>query len=597
MGAMSWVFGSRTGGGLALLMTVAMGIAGPGLAQSQSGPHKKPPPSASPEATAVLLESLVVAPDNAAQRKIKDAFDTIPRRDDEMAVAWLTTHADDLQTPFLLNLAGRLWHLDRKDEAQEWHALFLIRGRYNARRCADPKAEKVFAAMAGMGSLVFYPDFDKRRPAFGEAGLRVLNRPDTFTRGIGPAWICGEPPAEGKRVWIRKGAVPRGALKPESEWSAIRAEIVREMTVFFRDQGKPYDDPVPMAAKNYRVVEFATGQFLKIAWLDADRLVLGETVGEIGKPVNVLHLLHRDGQRREIARFSGIWCVGGGVVSYILRPGVPPGHPRPTTLFAGSPGNLTETAVDLEILSRYPVRQSPFDCRWVKSEPLSTAGKRSKWLPLRPGDGFLSFAGDDGKPLKYIRYHATEDATPVELPIGVRDVPPKAVRYFGFKDAYFLAPTAVPPKRGKPAPACIPVWWFDAKKAQAEEAAFLRRVNWAGRLLPFRWLRRMLIRLVSRYAKVRRGVMGNFQITSVNEEMIIVNRISTSSMMSLGHVRERPAVVDGKVVPRKSAYLCLPIDHRVLDGITPMKFAYEVIRLLQNPHLLAEDLPDGPKAL
>jgi pyruvate dehydrogenase E2 component (dihydrolipoamide acetyltransferase) len=130
-----------------------------------------------------------------------------------------------------------------------------------------------------------------------------------------------------------------------------------------------------------------------------------------------------------------------------------------------------------------------------------------------------------------------------------------------------------------------------AKKAQAEEAAFLRRVNWAGRLLPFRWLRRMLIRLVSRYARVRRGVMGNFQITSVNEEMIIVNRISTSSMMSLGHVRERPAVIEGKVVPRKSAYLCLPIDHRVLDGITPMKFAHEVIRLMENPYLLAKDDP------
>ena len=128
-----------------------------------------------------------------------------------------------------------------------------------------------------------------------------------------------------------------------------------------------------------------------------------------------------------------------------------------------------------------------------------------------------------------------------------------------------------------------------AKRAQTEEAAFLRRINWVGRLLPFRWLRRMLIGLAYRYARVRRGVMGNFQITSINEEMLIVNRISTSSMMSLGYVRERPAVIEGKVVPRKSAYLCLPIDHRVLDGMTPMKFAYEVIRLMENPHLLAED--------
>jgi pyruvate dehydrogenase E2 component (dihydrolipoamide acetyltransferase) len=128
-----------------------------------------------------------------------------------------------------------------------------------------------------------------------------------------------------------------------------------------------------------------------------------------------------------------------------------------------------------------------------------------------------------------------------------------------------------------------------AEKARAEEEAFLRKINWAGRVVPFRWLRKILIRLAYRYARVRRGLMGNFQITSVNEEMIIVNRISTSSMISLGQVRERPAVIQGKVVPRKSAYLCLPIDHRVLDGITPMKFAHEVIRLMEDPHLLAED--------
>ncbi len=127
-----------------------------------------------------------------------------------------------------------------------------------------------------------------------------------------------------------------------------------------------------------------------------------------------------------------------------------------------------------------------------------------------------------------------------------------------------------------------------AAKAQAEEAALLRKMNWLGRFLPFGWLRRMAVRMVNRYARVRRGVVGNLQITSLNEEMILYNRLNTSTMMSMGQVRERPAVIDGKVVPRKSAYMCLAVDHRVLDGATPMNFAHEVIRLLENPHLLAE---------
>lgn len=128
-----------------------------------------------------------------------------------------------------------------------------------------------------------------------------------------------------------------------------------------------------------------------------------------------------------------------------------------------------------------------------------------------------------------------------------------------------------------------------AEKARAEEAAFLRKIDRIGRLLPFGWLRRMLIGFVSRYASLRRRVAGNFQVTSMNQEMIIYYRLNTSTMMSLGRVRERPAVIEGKVVSRKSAYICLAVDHRVLDGIAPMKFAHEVIRLMENPGLLAED--------
>ena len=132
-----------------------------------------------------------------------------------------------------------------------------------------------------------------------------------------------------------------------------------------------------------------------------------------------------------------------------------------------------------------------------------------------------------------------------------------------------------------------------ARKARLEEAATLRKINWIGRLLPFRRVRRMLIPLAYRSAKVRRRMVGNFQVTSLNAEMILYHRLSTSTLMSLGQVRERPAVIQGKVVSRKSAYICLAVDHRVLDGVTPMKFAHEVIRLLENPRLLAEAEGDG----
>ena len=128
-----------------------------------------------------------------------------------------------------------------------------------------------------------------------------------------------------------------------------------------------------------------------------------------------------------------------------------------------------------------------------------------------------------------------------------------------------------------------------AKKARLEEEATLRKINWIGRLLPFRWVRKMLIPIAYRFARVRGRMVGSFQVTCIDEEIAIYNRLSTSTIMTLGQVRERPSVIEGNVVPRKSAYISLGFDHRVLDGITPMKFAHEVIRLMENPHLLAED--------
>lgn len=127
-----------------------------------------------------------------------------------------------------------------------------------------------------------------------------------------------------------------------------------------------------------------------------------------------------------------------------------------------------------------------------------------------------------------------------------------------------------------------------AEKARADEQEFLRQINWIGRFLPFRWLRRALIRFAFRFAKVRRTVASTFQISCLPEEIVVPFRLTTTSLMGIGMVRERPAVVDGKVVPRKSVYIAVPVDHRVVDGKVPMLFVMEVIRLMENPRLLIE---------
>ncbi len=125
-----------------------------------------------------------------------------------------------------------------------------------------------------------------------------------------------------------------------------------------------------------------------------------------------------------------------------------------------------------------------------------------------------------------------------------------------------------------------------ADRVRAEEEQFLKRLTWLGRLLPFGWLRRMLIRAFFRAARLRRKTVGTFQISCLPEEILVPFRLTTTALMGIGAVRERPAVVDGAVVPRRSVYVAIPVDHRVVDGKVPMDFAYEVIRLMESPALL-----------
>src|SRR3546814_6178555 len=61
-------------------------------------------------------------------------------------------------------------------------------------------------------------------------------------------------------------------------------------------------------------------------------------------------------------------------------------------------------------LTNMPLRQSPYDCRWVRSERLSGPGGGATWIPLLPGDGFLSFGQADGKPSDRLLYYRSETA-------------------------------------------------------------------------------------------------------------------------------------------------------------------------------------------
>ncbi len=51
-------------------------------------------------------------------------------------------------------------------------------------------------------------------------------------------------------------------------------------------------------------------------------------------------------------------------------------------------------------------------------------------------------------------------------------------------------------------------------------------------------------------------------------------------------IKDRPAVVDGQVVPRKLMNLSVTFDHRVIDGAQGARFMRDLVALLEHPELL-----------
>jgi pyruvate dehydrogenase E2 component (dihydrolipoamide acetyltransferase) len=57
-------------------------------------------------------------------------------------------------------------------------------------------------------------------------------------------------------------------------------------------------------------------------------------------------------------------------------------------------------------------------------------------------------------------------------------------------------------------------------------------------------------------------------------------------IVGLHRIRPTPVVRDGQVVVREVMHLSVTSDHRVVDGHEAAAFAYEVIRMLEDPSLL-----------
>jgi hypothetical protein len=125
-----------------------------------------------------------------------------------------------------------------------------------------------------------------------------------------------------------------------------------------------------------------------------------------------------------------------------------------------------------------------------------------------------------------------------------------------------------------------------ASEKEARDIATLKRWGW---VIPFGFVRRLLIRWMNRSLWFRRRLVGTFQVSYLpTVEVNVPLMFYTGSVLGVGGVRDRAVVVAGRVVPRPTSWLTLCADHAALDGIKAGDLLGAVKAVLESDELVRE---------
>ena len=117
------------------------------------------------------------------------------------------------------------------------------------------------------------------------------------------------------------------------------------------------------------------------------------------------------------------------------------------------------------------------------------------------------------------------------------------------------------------------------RQAQIQEFARLRRWGW---LVPFGALRRALLRFMMPRMLWTREDAPALQVTGLTDmDQVTPMLLLATGVLAVGQVREKAAVVDGRVAARLQVTLTCSVDHRVWDGRMAARFLSEVKSVLE----------------
>jgi pyruvate dehydrogenase E2 component (dihydrolipoamide acetyltransferase) len=116
--------------------------------------------------------------------------------------------------------------------------------------------------------------------------------------------------------------------------------------------------------------------------------------------------------------------------------------------------------------------------------------------------------------------------------------------------------------------------------------AFLRRWGW---LVPFGWLRRIILTCAFNRIWFRRGGVGTFQISCLAEvDTVCPFMFNTAGILGIGGLRDRVTSINGSFVVKPMITLTCCINHEIWDGRNAARFLVELRNILESGELAAE---------
>ena len=131
----------------------------------------------------------------------------------------------------------------------------------------------------------------------------------------------------------------------------------------------------------------------------------------------------------------------------------------------------------------------------------------------------------------------------------------------------------------------------ESEKARATEAVNMALLDRLGRFLPFTFLRKLFLRYYINHHRVRRDMVGTFQISMLHgPEVELGGGITflTTAILGVGGKSLMPCERNGTLSWSPCVRMTLNADHRMVDGMKAVNFGREIVRLLENPEELED---------